>query len=146
MISSELPEIIGMSDRALVMCNGRITANSPARNCTAPMPRKPLLLRHRLASMEWIPSHSGKNGLPVQLDKRECLRWQLRPQHEGLSESELRATPGRMLRRVIRTNEFALLMVLLVGCVLVTLKNPRFLSLSNIGTLGRDIAMIGIWR
>jgi len=25
MISSELPEIIGMSDRALVMCDGRIT-------------------------------------------------------------------------------------------------------------------------
>ncbi len=63
---------------------------------------------------------------------------------EGLSESEPQATPGQTLRRVIRTNEFALLMILLVGCVLVTLKNPRFLALSNIGTLGRDIAMIGI--
>jgi ribose transport system permease protein len=49
-----------------------------------------------------------------------------------------------MLRSVVRTNEFALLMVLLVGVILVTLKNPRFLALSNIGTLGRDIAMIGI--
>jgi ribose transport system ATP-binding protein len=25
-VSSELPEVLGMSDRALVMCNGRITA------------------------------------------------------------------------------------------------------------------------
>ena len=64
--------------------------------------------------------------------------------NEGLSESEPQAAPGQILRRGIRTNEFALLMVLLLGCFLVTLKNPHFLAKSNIGTLGRDIAMIGI--
>ncbi len=26
-ISSELPEVLGMSDRVMVMCNGRITGN-----------------------------------------------------------------------------------------------------------------------
>ncbi len=66
------------------------------------------------------------------------------PYNDVLSESEPRSTPRQIARGVIRTNEFAMLMVLLVGCVLVTLKNPRFLALSNIGTLGRDIAMIGI--
>lgn len=64
--------------------------------------------------------------------------------NEGLSESEPRSTPGQIARGVIRTNEFAMLMILIVGCILVTLKNPHFLAVSNIGTLGRDIAMIGI--
>ena len=60
------------------------------------------------------------------------------------SRPEDRATFGKTLQGVIRTNEFALLMVLIVGCAIVTILNPRFLALSNIGTLGRDIAMIGI--
>jgi len=64
--------------------------------------------------------------------------------NEEINESEPRDTPIQILVRVIRTNEFALLMVLLLGCLLVTLANPHFLALSNIGTLGRDIAMIGI--
>jgi ribose transport system permease protein len=50
----------------------------------------------------------------------------------------------KLLQGVIRTNEFALLMVLIVGCVIVTLINRNFMALSNIGTLGRDIAIIGI--
>ncbi|MHB8627706.1 MAG: sugar ABC transporter ATP-binding protein [Aggregatilineales bacterium] len=36
MISSELPEIIGMSDRALVMCNGRITGEFTREELHAP--------------------------------------------------------------------------------------------------------------
>ena len=51
---------------------------------------------------------------------------------------------GTRLRGVIRTNEFALLSLLIVGVILVTIRNPRFLAPSNIGTLGRDIALIGI--
>ncbi len=35
MISSELPEILGMSDRILVMCRGRIAAEFPAATATA---------------------------------------------------------------------------------------------------------------
>src|SRR4051812_19647245 len=62
---------------------------------------------------------------------------------EGLSAGEQRNV-AQAARRIIRTNEFALLMVLLLGCLLVTLKNRHFLAASNIGTLGRDIAMIGI--
>jgi ribose transport system ATP-binding protein len=31
-VSSELPEVLGMSDRVLVMCNGRITANLETKN------------------------------------------------------------------------------------------------------------------
>ena len=66
------------------------------------------------------------------------------PYSDVMNESEPRSTPGKIVRGIVRTNEFAMLMLLLVGCILVTLKNPRFLALSNIGTLGRDIAMIGI--
>ena len=63
--------------------------------------------------------------------------------NERLSDNE-RPTLARNVRRIITTNEFALLMILLLGCVLVALKNPRFIALSNIGTLGRDTSMIGI--
>lgn len=63
---------------------------------------------------------------------------------DSARENETQTTFGQALRGVIRTNEFALLMVLFIGIILVTLKNPHFLALSNIGTLGRDIAMIGI--
>jgi ribose transport system permease protein len=48
------------------------------------------------------------------------------------------------LRTIIRSNEFTLLILLLIGVLFVTLRNPRFLAASNIGTLGRDIALIGI--
>ncbi len=60
------------------------------------------------------------------------------------SNSEERITPVKALQSIIRTNEFALFMVLIVGCIIVTLLNPRFMALSNIGTLGRDISLIGI--
>ena len=53
-------------------------------------------------------------------------------------------SPRRLLQGLIRTNEFALLMVLIIGCVIVTLLNHNFMALSNIGTLGRDTAIIGI--
>jgi ribose transport system permease protein len=49
-----------------------------------------------------------------------------------------------LIQDITRTSEFALLMLLIVGGILVTLKNPRFLIAGNIQTLGRDIALIGI--
>ncbi len=59
-------------------------------------------------------------------------------------DEKAQARPRRLLQDIIRTNEFALLMVLIIGCVIVTLINHNFMALSNIGTLGRDIAIIGI--
>ena len=35
MISSELPEVLGMADRVLVVCEGRITADIPGDEATA---------------------------------------------------------------------------------------------------------------
>ena len=34
MISSEMPELIGMSDRIMVMCNGRITGEVSGEEAT----------------------------------------------------------------------------------------------------------------
>lgn len=33
-VSSELPEILGISDRIIVMCDGRITGELPAEEAT----------------------------------------------------------------------------------------------------------------
>ena len=35
MISSELPEVLGMADRVLVVCEGRLTADMPREDATA---------------------------------------------------------------------------------------------------------------
>src|SRR4051794_26009497 len=51
---------------------------------------------------------------------------------------------GALIRHVFKTSEFALLMLLIIGGLLVSLRNPRFLIVGNIQTLGRDIALIGI--
>ena len=51
---------------------------------------------------------------------------------------------GSWLLRLIQTNEFALFTLLVLGAIAVTARNPRFMAVSNIGTLGRDIALIGI--
>jgi rhamnose transport system ATP-binding protein len=34
MISSELPEVLGMADRILVVCEGRLTADLPRADAT----------------------------------------------------------------------------------------------------------------
>jgi ribose transport system permease protein len=57
---------------------------------------------------------------------------------------QTRLAVGSWLRGVVRSNEFALLMLLIIGSTLVVMRNPRFVAPSNIGTLGRDIALIGI--
>jgi ribose transport system permease protein len=62
----------------------------------------------------------------------------------GHSEKQPRGSIGTWLRGIIKTNEFALLVLLVLGVALVTSRNPRFLAPSNIGTLGRDIALIGL--
>jgi ribose transport system permease protein len=49
-----------------------------------------------------------------------------------------------LIRKLLRTNEFTMFVLLLVGGIIVTAINPRFMAISNIGTLGRDIALIGI--
>jgi ribose transport system permease protein len=59
-------------------------------------------------------------------------------------EKQPRGSLGTWLRGIVRTNEFALLTLLVIGVILVTSRNPRFLAPSNIGTLGRDIALIGL--
>jgi ribose transport system permease protein len=61
-----------------------------------------------------------------------------------LEQKQPRPSIGSWLRGIVKTNEFALLMLLLIGVTLVTSRNPRFLAPSNIGTLGRDIALIGL--
>lgn len=34
MVSSELPEVLNISDRIVVMCNGKVTATMDAKNAT----------------------------------------------------------------------------------------------------------------
>jgi energy-coupling factor transporter ATP-binding protein EcfA2 len=53
MISSELPEVLGMADRVLVVCEGRLTAELPRDDAT---PR-----RHAAAT----PRPPGADGTPV---------------------------------------------------------------------------------
>src|SRR5688500_16537579 len=114
--------------------------NSRANSFTNRMRRKKLSpARHNLALS--LPTSTP---LPAGLLKKGSTM-------ESTTETVGEITPKRegfnfrtQMRGMIKSNEFALLALLLVGGFLVYLKNPRFLVASNIGTLGRDIALIGI--
>jgi ribose transport system permease protein len=66
------------------------------------------------------------------------------PSTKDFVDDDSRTTIGGLARGVFRTSEFTLLMLLIAGSLLVAWRNPRFLVASNIQTLGRDIALIGI--
>jgi ribose transport system permease protein len=80
----------------------------------------------------------------LNLLKREELMNSINTTANDLAQKQTGLATRTWLRGIVRSNEFALLSLLIVGGLLVTLRNPRFVALSNIGTLGRDISLIGI--
>jgi rhamnose transport system ATP-binding protein len=50
MISSELPEVLGMADRVLVLCEGRLTADIPRDQATPEVVMKAATQTHQEAS------------------------------------------------------------------------------------------------
>lgn len=64
--------------------------------------------------------------------------------HDRIKSKPAAGAMSSRFRSIVRSSEFTLLVLLLMGVLFVTLRNPRFLAASNIGTLGRDIALIGI--
>jgi ABC-type sugar transport system ATPase subunit len=65
MISSELPEIIGMSDRALVMCNGRITGEFTREELHRPNAQEAVIAAASRFGGDGSPSTPKKNEVQV---------------------------------------------------------------------------------
>jgi ribose transport system ATP-binding protein len=59
MISSELPEIIGMSDRVVVMCQGRVTGEFPREEFT---PEKIMTCATKFMALEAVKAENSDNG------------------------------------------------------------------------------------
>ncbi|MFT4264178.1 MAG: sugar ABC transporter ATP-binding protein [Nocardioides sp.] len=62
MISSELPEVLGMADRVLVVCEGRITADIDRADAT---PENVMRAATRTGAQAEKTDHTGKTGVPA---------------------------------------------------------------------------------
>lgn len=58
--------------------------------------------------------------------------------------SQTRHVIRHWLNRLVHQNELMLMLVLVVMVIFVTIGNPRFLSVLNLQSLGRDIALIAL--
>ena len=117
MISSELPEVLGMADRVLVLCEGRITAELDRADAT------PEAVMHAATHhLEDAPmSHTD-----VQPERRG-----LRPARRSSSSPAGCPRPGARSPRVLRSRELSIFLVLVAVVVLATTKNNSFLFSSD---------------
>ena len=125
MISSELPEVLGMADRVVVLCEGRITAELDRADATpeAVMHAATHHLEDRPMShtdVERPDSGHGSDGPP------RC------PPSEALLVEPSRLSPTRRaLTTVLRSRELSIFLVLVAVVVLATTKNNGFLFSSD---------------
>ena len=104
MISSELPEVLGMADRVLVMREGRLTGEfTRERGDTGS--------RH-------VRCHGGCGGDPDDGHGR-------RPPHPGASPA------SRLVRHIATARETGILLALVLVVLVATVRNPAFLFSSD---------------
>ena len=118
MISSELPEVLGMSDRVIVMREGHVTAIFPA-----PKPRRrkssPPLHRHVTTGSVHV---TAQNPPAIQAsDFHAILLWTL-----------------------IRFREAGISLFILILMVAVTLRAPSFLTVDNFEDILLNISILAI--
>ncbi len=118
MISSELPEVLGMADRVLVLCEGRITAELDRADAT---PRGRHARRH---------PPPGDRPMNTDIERTE-------PDTEVSAGEALLVEPSRLsptrraLTTVLRSRELSIFLVLVAVVVLATSKNNSFLFSSD---------------
>ena len=66
MISSELPEVLGMADRVLVVCEGRITADIPRDEATPENVMRAATQTLEVLAMSDTPMHRPGAGAPTE--------------------------------------------------------------------------------
>ncbi|MFZ1427290.1 MAG: ATP-binding cassette domain-containing protein [Geminicoccaceae bacterium] len=117
LISSELPELLGMCDRIVVLREGRVTAELPAAEAT----QERVLYAMTDAGGSTKPAAEQHTGTVV--DTRPAAGW---------------------LKRLVPQRELGLLLAIVAVILPVVLVNPRMLSGANLQALAMDAGLLTI--
>ena len=129
MISSELPEILGMSDRILVMREGRLTGRvQPGRS----HPGKAHGSRHTSRNLATDHRNTGKRH-----------GWSHRQRQKHKQKRQARPSAGSC-RPSSRFREVGIIIFILLLSALVTLRNPAFLTATNFRDILLNISILVI--
>jgi ABC-type sugar transport system ATPase subunit/ribose/xylose/arabinose/galactoside ABC-type transport system permease subunit len=126
LISSELPELIGMSDRILVVREGRLTGEFPGGEATQ---------EQVLYAMTDAAAEGTAETMPRPAD---------RPTSMPVARKDRSVAPGGWLARLAARRELGLALAMAAVVIPVTLVNPRMLSGANIESLAMDGALLAI--
>ncbi len=141
MISSDMPEVLGMSDRVIVMRRGRIAAEFAREDAT----------QEGIAAAAAGASASTTDGLAPASVSDELV--------PGAASDAPAATPpargavpppgsegggAGWLRVLLRRREVGLLAVLLAAVVIISVINPRFLGGNNLASVASNASLVGL--
>ena len=121
MISSELPEVLGMSDRILVMRGGRIVAEFDRADATQ--------AGHRRGDDE-------RRTAPCRKRRSEPM--------SAEATTALPATPRRRLPRFVLSQELVLALAIIALMIVVGAINPRFVAERNLQSIFLGNAYIAV--
>jgi ABC-type sugar transport system ATPase subunit/ribose/xylose/arabinose/galactoside ABC-type transport system permease subunit len=116
LISSELPELLGMCDRIMVLREGRITAELPAADATQ------------------------ERVLYAMTDAAGAVAGSARHADDAVATER----PAGWLRRLIAKRELGLLLAMVTVIIPVVVVNPRMLSGANLTALAMDAGLLTI--
>jgi len=129
LISSELPELVGMSHRILVLKEGRVTGEFD---------------RHKASQEQIMHAATG-----ADLDQRSSEETQGSIPDGATSPSRRKGTAARLslsavLRKIFARRELGLVIAMAAVVIPVSTINPRMLSGSNLIALAMDAALLSI--
>jgi rhamnose transport system ATP-binding protein len=122
LISSELPELLGMSDRMIVLREGRITARFERADAT----QEKVI---EAATDAIVQKVEGKTVVKAA--------------HSGFETTE-RAPHRSAMGRIVSRREFGLLVAMLAVIIPISILNIRMLSGSNLSALAMDAGLLMI--
>lgn len=129
LISSELPELIGMSDRILVLREGRVMDEMERADAT---PERVL---------KAATDAAGESGSCGSTDKRLAAATSLAA-HQEPSSSKPSNPLVSAIRRLLLKREFGLVAAMAAVIIPVAAINPRMLSGPNLTALSMDAALL----
>ncbi len=152
LISSELPELLGMSHRIIVLREGRITAELSGEKAS-----QEVVMRAATDAdtSSLIPTSASAKQAPPLVPETDALPEQLpdsRADALPVSVVDERPTLGKtaspawisLIQAVVVRREFGLLCSMLAIIIPISIINPRMLSVANLTALSMDASLLMI--
>ena len=147
MISSELPEVLGMSDRILVMHEGRVTGLFDRSEATQEKIMLAATQTVQLRTVIAMPVRAKQSRAAV---RRDCFvglaaSLAMTPSLENyVTTTSLEKSRPSLLALVARFRELALIGFIVLLMVLISLRNPNFLTITNFRDILLDISILAM--